>query len=450
MKSMKSNDGLPIIDLASYIPDGVKGMTVLDKTLFTTTIDAPVVRCQSKICGKVQKEFKNCLFNRPHFRKILPCEGSGQKERLVLLHTSISSEDHLSDTQKEFLKANGCSFQLHRLKLDYRDFSFDEILKKILPEDTKEIVTSFETVGHIAHLNLKPVMLEYKHLVGEVLLDKNKHIKTVVNKTNSIEETFRFFKMELLAGDDKMKTTVHEHGCVFEFDYSKVYWNSRLQTEHQRIVNLVNADDVVFDVFAGVGPFSIPIAKKVKKVYANDLNIESYNALKHNAELNKVSDKIITHNCEGREFLDKIVIEDYICQMRDCDGQVKNMHIIMNLPAIAPEFLDVFSEKYKIFDLPVDVHPNIFIHCYCFCKSEHPEEECVVRINEILHVDISPTSKVHFVRRVAPNKVMMCVTFNLTWFKHNIDKCSCNSHPKKRHIEGELHSGGTIKKSRIE
>ena len=279
-------------------------------------------------------------------------------------------------------------------------------------------------------------------VLGELLLDKNKHIKTVVNKTNAIEETFRFFKMELLAGEDKMMATVNEHGCVFEFDYSKVYWNSRLQTEHQRIAKLVNPEDIVFDVFAGVGPFTIPVAKKCKEVYANDLNTESYKALKHNAELNKVSQNIKAFNMDGREFLEKIVLENIIKEETCEDRKNIKKHIIMNLPAIAPEFLDVFAEKFQLFNLPLKLHPNLFVHCYCFCISKDPKEEAILRISEILSIDISVSSTTaHFVRRVAPNKVMMCVSFNLVWFNHKVDKCSCQDTSdliRKRNLEGDF------------
>ena len=53
-------------------------------------------------------------------------------------------------------------------------------------------------------------------------------VKTVVNKLNQIDNTFRNFQMELLAGEEKYVTTTHEHGCTFELDFSKVYWNPRL------------------------------------------------------------------------------------------------------------------------------------------------------------------------------------------------------------------------------
>ena len=42
----------------------------------------------------------------------------------------------------------------------------------------------------------------------------------------------------------------------------QVFWNPRLSHEHERIVNLVDKNDVVHDMFAGIGPFAIPLAKK--------------------------------------------------------------------------------------------------------------------------------------------------------------------------------------------
>ena len=83
-------------------------------------------------------------------------------------------------------------------------------------------------------------------------LDKDARLRTVVNKTDQIDATFRFFKMEVLAGDHDFITSVKENGCTFTFDFSSVYWNSRLGTEHTRIVDLLRKKDVVLDVFAAV------------------------------------------------------------------------------------------------------------------------------------------------------------------------------------------------------
>ena len=76
---------------------------------------------------------------------------------------------------------------------------------------------------------------------------------------------------------------------MFAFDFTKVYWNSRLHTEHDRLVQQFSPDDVIADVFAGVGPFALPAAKKGCGVLANDLNPECYKWLSRNIETNKVS-----------------------------------------------------------------------------------------------------------------------------------------------------------------
>jgi len=72
-----------------------------------------------------------------------------------------------------------------------------------------------------------------------------------------------------------------------------------LATEHQRIVRSLTCGDVLYDVFAGVGPFAIPAAKKGCQVYANDLNSESIHWLRENLDINKVTDKVC-HCCHFR------------------------------------------------------------------------------------------------------------------------------------------------------
>mgnify|MGYP001062269432 len=47
--------------------------------------------------------------------------------------------------------------------------SADQLLGKCLPPGI-EPVTAFETIGHIAHVNLREHHEKYKHLIGEVIL----------------------------------------------------------------------------------------------------------------------------------------------------------------------------------------------------------------------------------------------------------------------------------------
>jgi tRNA (guanine37-N1)-methyltransferase len=100
---------------------------------------------------------------------------------------------------------------------------------------------------------------------------------------------------------------------------------------------------------AGVGPFSIPAAKKGCYVYANDLNPASYEWLCENVKLNKVNSvtekealtlmfhlqvtSVKTYNMDGRAFIKKSVQDLYANETKTFD------HFVMNLPATAIEFL---------------------------------------------------------------------------------------------------------------
>lgn len=110
--------------------------------------------------------------------------------------------------------------------------------------------------------------------------------------------------MEVIAGDNDYIATVvgiapcilkisadvfkNESGCSFTFNFSNVYWNSRLHHEHERLISLFPPGCVIADVMAGVGPFAIPAAKKGCYVLGNDLNPESVKWMRENRLKNKV------------------------------------------------------------------------------------------------------------------------------------------------------------------
>lgn len=114
-------------------------------------------------------------------------------------------------------------------------------------------------------------------------------------------------KFEVLAGDSNMVTEVKQYGAVFKLDYGLVYWNSRLEHEHLRLISKFQAGDTVCDMFAGIGPFAIPAAQKGCQVYANDLNPDSIRYLKINAEINKVSDLVCAYNLDARKFISSLI-----------------------------------------------------------------------------------------------------------------------------------------------
>lgn len=185
-------------------------------------------------------------------------------------------------------------------------------------------------------------------------------------------------------------------------------------TEHERIVSELKRGDVVYDMFAGIGPFSVPAAKKFCIVYANDLNPESYRWLEQNIQLNKVKGDIIPSNKDGRDFVKDNVKNDLLNRWKEKTDNPYRIHFVMNLPALAIEFLDVFRGLMSDVDqtsLPHYVVP--YVHCHCFSKSETPEDDVRERVEVVLENKLPDDNRIRLVRKVAPNKDMMCISFSL-------------------------------------
>lgn len=115
--------------------------------------------------------------------------------------SSLSNEDRAEIA--DLCKNGGFEIVPHKISLSYDYFSKDEVLRAVFPKDI-EAPSAFETIGHILHLNLGDAQIPYKHIVGQVLLDKVPRTRTVVNKTGLIQNEFRVFPMEVIAGDNDM------------------------------------------------------------------------------------------------------------------------------------------------------------------------------------------------------------------------------------------------------
>ncbi|XP_060118852.1 tRNA (guanine(37)-N1)-methyltransferase [Heteronotia binoei] len=390
----------------------VRGMTTLDRAAFTKEVVVPALKVKKDILNKVVKSIKGVLLQRPGLKRVLD-DPEDESKRLILLDPrKIPASYSLGEAEQEVLKSFDVSPEIlkYNLELAYDNFKVEEVLQAVLPEG-QEVTTSFSRVGHIAHMNLRDHQLPYKYLIGQVIVDKNPGLTCAVNKINIIDSAYRNFKMEVLAGEEaNMITKVKENYITYEFDFSKVYWNPRLSTEHERIIDLLKPGDFLFDVFAGVGPFAIPAAKRKKcVVFANDLNPDSYKWLQHNCKLNKVDQKVQVFNMDGRDFLEGPVKEALTQQLSSKDRK-HALHIVMNLPAMAIEFLDVFRNlldgEPSSSDLPT-------VHCYSFSKQDEPARDVRERAEARLGTSLEGRCSVELVRNVAPNKEMMRISFRL-------------------------------------
>ncbi|KIY50428.1 hypothetical protein FISHEDRAFT_38827 [Fistulina hepatica ATCC 64428] len=430
-------------------------MDRLDKSLFQKTISVLAVEIEASRTTEILRNpvMKGALMDIPRHRNVLLSPADPQKRKLML---RFPNEADLPTPVAEYLAHAGFRFIKEQVVLDYDYWRTEEILHSFLPEELRDgSPHGYAAVGHIAHLNLNDEYLPYKYIIGQVILDKSRSLRTVVNKLNNIDTKFRIFQMELLAGEPSYVVEHSEQGCRFTFDFSKVYWNSRLHFEHERLVNVFNKEDVIVDVFAGVGPFCVPAGKKGCGVLANDLNPESYKYLQENVALSRVQELVRTYCEDGFEFIRAAVRRVYDepfpaykprlsrtqldeLQKRIHSGEAapddvpsgparnRISHFVMNLPGSAIEFLGALR------GIMVDDERNLsgvyaempMIHCHCFSRALggcEAEADILQRVEEQLGYPVNEDISLHFVRAVAPNKDMYCISFRLpsaTGFAH--------------------------------
>lgn len=339
------------------------------------------------------------------------------------------------------------------LSLDYAHWTYEEVMRCLLPPDMRDsnegFPTGYNQAGHVAHLNLRDEFLPYKKLIAEVLIDKCPGVRTVINKVANVgkESEFRTFAYEILAGDDDLSVEARENDCIFQFDYAKVYWNSKLEGEHRRLVHLFKPGEVVCDVMAGIGPFAIPAGKRGVFVWANDYNPESYRSLESNIKRNKVqrphvpsrsiqgnlltfdtqvNQYVHAFNEDGRLFIRNAADFVYAASSSGAHAVVKSKrtgrknqqkdtvktneqdpnleqhipvpptisHFVMNLPASAITFLPHFRGLYVGREHLFAPHTSVklpMVHVHCFAakgEGEAPMLDVCERISAELGVPI--------------------------------------------------------------
>ena len=259
----------------------------------------------------------------------------------------------------------------------------------------KHIVTpkGYETIGTVAHLNLKEPQYPYKYLIGQVIKDKTKEITTVVNKLDKLSNEFRTPELELISGEKNYETKVHEERCTLYLDFEKVYWCSRLSGERSRVIQTLKQVDVICDAFCGVGPFAVRAAKeKGCRIYASDLNPYCHEYLVKNIKANKV-DHLVEPSCgDARKFI-------YDTLQRSYKGEILSVtRYFMNLPGDAIEFLDSFPNFFKDHSeyLSESKFKPSIVHVYCFLGKADEismREDLTARVQKVLHSPISNTAE---------------------------------------------------------
>jgi len=262
----------------------------------------------------------------------------------------------------------------------------DLLSEKLPPNVLVSLPHAIDFIGDIAVVEIPPELKVHKHVIGEAVLKTHKRVKTVLSKWGAVSGVYRLRPFEVIGGEARTQTVHREYGCVFHVDLEKAYFSPRLSYEHARIASLVREGETIVDMFAGVGPFSVLIAKNHEdvNVYAIDMNPEAYELLKKNLIVNRVIDKVTPVLGDARHIINESL------------GGVAD-RVIMNLPEKAIEYVDVACKALRL--------EGGMIHYYQFVNEPDPTEtarsrlaEAVKRTNSHLHKIV----QTRIVRGVAP------------------------------------------------
>jgi tRNA (guanine37-N1)-methyltransferase len=207
------------------------------------------------------------------------------------------------------------------------------MLKKALEgvltaEENDELISAFDQIGNIIIVRIPESLISKKKIIGEALLDQVKIAKSVFFQTSAVEGDFRTRDLEILAGEDNTETEYKEFGCKFTVDVKNAFFSPRLSTERERIANLIQNGEIVTNMFAGIGMFSIMAAKKKKcTVYSLDINPVASKLCETNIGLNKLAGEVISINGDATDIINNQLIN-------------KSDRTLMLLPERSDEFLE--------------------------------------------------------------------------------------------------------------
>jgi len=415
-------------------PDDVRGMKTLNIDKFKKAVTVPVIAVNKINASTANKVLKNYIIKLRNFKSI---RNSPNDLNCVFFLDPVKFSS-CDDLKLTFDYAENLNYT--EIEVGYHNWNHDEILKAVLPQ--KSMLSSYSCIGSIVHINLKSELLDYKDIIGHVLKDKIKECKSVVNKIDNINNVYRNFEYEVICGSSNLKTTIKENKCLFDLDFSEVYWNPRLCTEHERILQKLKSRDVLYDVFAGIGPFSVPAAKMGCIVLANDLNPNSCKWLRVNKKKNHIKDELLTIiNKDGSKFIQEDLKLHLISWSKKITSENK-VHVTMNLPAIAVEFIKYFNNLFEWEDISDYSLP--ILHVYTFVKTDKNYEEGLKSVLEEYFGDVMQDDihEILRVRNVAPNKEMVRITFQTR------KEIVCKSELLKKRKQNENTIADIVKKSK--
>jgi len=258
-----------------------------------------------------------------------------------------------------------------------------------MPADILSFDPSYARLGDVVIVDEDDS--ERARALADAVVESDLPVETVANRASKVKGTERVRDWEVLAGE-RTEAVHREYGCEFALDLETVYFSPRLATERHRVVEQVETGERVFDMFAGVGPFVVPFAKRGATVVGVDINDDAVDYLRENARRNGVEDRVTAICGDVRDAADEY------------EGWADRL--VMNLPHSADEFLDAAVTL---------AGDDCVVHFYDFQHEDDPygPGERAVREAAEPEYDVTVETR-HTVRSYAPHELNVCLDVRLT------------------------------------
>ncbi|WP_136602162.1 class I SAM-dependent methyltransferase [Salinigranum halophilum] len=259
---------------------------------------------------------------------------------------------------------------------------------QVTPADLLGFEPSYERLGDIVIIDEDDD--ERAREIAAALVESALPVETVVNRASKVKGELRVRDWDVLVGAET--ETVHrEYGHAFALDIARVYFSPRLATERHRVVSQVQAGERVFDMFAGVGPFVVPMAASGAEVVGVDLNPDAVAYLRENARRNGVEERVTAVEGDVRD-----VAADY-------EGWATR--VVMNLPHSADDFLETAVAL---------AGDECVVHYYDIQHEDDPFGPGLDAIRAAAEPAYDVTVETeHVVRSYAPHEVNVCLDVRL-------------------------------------
>lgn len=164
----------------------------------------------------------------------------------------------------------------------------------------------YKIIGNVALVRLDINKTVIEKTIQDIISKNSKLIAVLGYK--GIHGEYRTPVVELLWGNLPPEIMHTEYGVHYYLDPSKLMFSLGNLYERLKTASMVRSWEIVVDMFAGLGQFTIPIAvhSRPKIIHAIEINPVAFNFLVKNIKINGVENIVATYLSDCREITSKI------------------------------------------------------------------------------------------------------------------------------------------------